>query len=212
MKRARALPRNLPEHWRIPEWRVSAPMRAFWSALCASPISSLAKSTPGSSSVTRRIDPVRTGPPASHSRARRMFRRRGPRRAHRGGDPWDAQDGFRLAGEAREAIEFLRWATPRRSACGSFITRRRTDDRTSRAENRPHAVMRERGHAALVGRDRRDGEPARPGCCRSTIHLPPRMRSAPRRTVSSAPMPGKIVQVFVKPGDRGQARAAARRP
>ncbi len=127
-------------------------------------------------------------------------------RSHASGDPWDAQDGFRLSGEAREVVEFAfagkRLAVEivhhRGGALSLFVGGKPV-------QPAPHAAaMRLSGGEIAV---MEAGE---------TFVLPLHDPMAAAESEGSAsdalvaPMPGKIVQIFVKPGDevrRGTALA-----
>jgi 3-methylcrotonyl-CoA carboxylase alpha subunit len=122
------------------------------------------------------------------------------------GDPWDAQDGFRLCGEAREVVEFAiggkRAAVEivhHRDSSASFFV----DGESVRPSPHSFAMRLSSGEIAVT----EAGE---------TFTLPLHDPLAAAETEGSAddalaaPMPGKIVQIFVKPGDevvRGTALA-----
>lgn len=112
-------------------------------------------------------------------------------------DPWDAQDGFRLSGEAREVIEFVASDTRlpveivhRRG--GAFAVE--IDGHP--VEPRPHAVAMRLASGAIAVMD-----------CGETVVLPLHdpFEAAEAAGAASdrliAPMPGKIVQILVKSGD-----------
>jgi len=123
-----------------------------------------------------------------------------------GNDPWDAQDGFRLSGEAREVIEFVSGS----SRASVEITHHRGGVSLSVAGARvaaghPHAetIRLSSGEIAVM----EAGE---------TFVLPLYDPFAAAEAAGAAtdriiaPMPGKIVQMLVKPGEkvaRGQPLA-----
>ena len=116
---------------------------------------------------------------------------------HRSNDPWDAQDGFRLSGEAREVIEFV--FDDARLPVEIVHHRDRTASiLVAGAKAAPHlhetAMRLASGEIAVM----EGGE---------TIVLRLHDPFAAAEAAGSAgdrltaPMPGKIVQILVKPGD-----------
>jgi 3-methylcrotonyl-CoA carboxylase alpha subunit len=117
--------------------------------------------------------------------------------AHRRNDPWDAQDGFRLSGEAREMIEFgvdgARLAVEivhHRGGAASFLVGGKNTE--------PHlhstAVRLSTGEIAVM-----EGGETVTLALRDPFAAAEAAGSATDRL--TAPMPGKIVQILVKPGD-----------
>jgi acetyl/propionyl-CoA carboxylase alpha subunit len=129
-------------------------------------------------------------------------RRSGSRRT----DPWDAQDGFRLHGEARELIEFV--------CSGSRVPVEIVHHAGSAmAVKVAGVVIAQPAHAGamrLLSGDvavMQDGE-----TWMISVHDPFAAADASGAVTDrvTAPMPGKIVQLFVRPGEdvkRGQALA-----
>ena len=123
-----------------------------------------------------------------------------------GRDPWDAQDGFRLAGAARETIEFAVGTTR-----VAVVLEHRHDGALSLSigggpvlpASRAEAVRLRSGEIAVM----QNGE-----TWTLSLHDPFAVAEARGAATERivAPMPGKIVQVLVGPGDsvqRGQALA-----
>jgi 3-methylcrotonyl-CoA carboxylase alpha subunit len=114
----------------------------------------------------------------------------------RGGDPWAAQDGFRISGEAREVIEFV---SDGKRVNVEIVHRRgggMTVEVAGAATKAAHAnAVRLKSNDIVVIQN---GETW-------TLSLHDPLLAADAAGVSTdrvtAPMPGKIVQVLVKPGD-----------
>jgi 3-methylcrotonyl-CoA carboxylase alpha subunit len=124
----------------------------------------------------------------------------------RGHDPWDAQDGFRLSGEARETVEFV--VADKRVSVeivhhrGSGVTIRIAGTEIPRAAHADAMRLRSGDVAVMQG-----GE-----TWIIALHDP--FAAADATGVASdrvvSPMPGKIVQVHVRAGEkvtRGQPLA-----
>jgi 3-methylcrotonyl-CoA carboxylase alpha subunit len=121
-------------------------------------------------------------------------------------DPWNAQDGFRLSGEARETFEFLvdSARTPveivhhRGGALSIFV-----NGKKSTADSHAQAMRLSSGDIAVM----EAGE-----TWQLSLYDPFAAAEAKGESTDriKAPMPGKIVQVFVRPGEnvtRGQPLA-----
>ncbi len=119
-------------------------------------------------------------------------------KAHRSRDPWDAQDGFRLSGEARETFEFA--AGGERTAV-EIVHHRGGATSMSVAGKKIEPSL----HAAAMRLSSGDIAVMEGG---ETFVLPLHDPFATAEAAGgetgflAAPMPGKIVQVFVKPGER----------
>jgi len=116
-------------------------------------------------------------------------------KAHPGFDPWNAEDGFRLSGEAREIIEFAQGRASveivhhRGGALSAFVS-------GAKAEASRHAsvirlasgdiAVMESGETHVLSLFDPFAAAEAAGSAADTLN---------------APMPGKIVQVFVKPGE-----------
>jgi acetyl-CoA carboxylase biotin carboxylase subunit len=151
------------------------------------------------------LTPVRSGLPAHILARAASFIVEERRALHCGGDPWDAQDGFRVAGDSSETIEFVvgnkrvgvRIVHRRGGAMGLTVDGRVFDAHAAsaaRLSSGAIAVM-ESGETWML-----------------SLYDP--LAAADATGVAtdlvSTPMPGKIVQVLVKAGDkvkRGQALA-----
>ena len=142
--------------------------------------------------------PIRTGPPPHILARAASFIVEERAALHRGGDPWDAHDGFRLAGASTETIEFLvvekkvaaKIAHRRGGGVSVSIDGREFDTRAhaasaARLSSGAIAVM-EGGETWMLSRY--DPFAAADAVGAATDRV-------------STPMPGKIVQVLVKPGD-----------
>ena len=151
--------------------------------------------------------PVRTGlPPEIPARAA-LFIVDERRSLHRGGDPWDAQDGFRLAGDSSETIEFAIGD----KRVGVRIVHRRGGDMCLIVEGRnfamhPHAASAARLSSGAIA-VMEAGE-----TWMLSLYDPFAAADAAGAATDrvTTPMPGKIVQVLVKTGDavtRGQPLA-----
>jgi len=119
------------------------------------------------------------------------------KQAHNHDDPWDAQDGFRLVGEARERIELLsndaRYAAAvvhHRNGSASISVA--GDNHSARGLNTTRLSS---GEIAVIDR----GE-----TYLFSLYDPfenaDSAGTATDRVVS--PMPGKLIQLFVSPGER----------
>jgi 3-methylcrotonyl-CoA carboxylase alpha subunit len=151
--------------------------------------------------------PVRSGPPAHIlSRAASFIVEERAAQA-RSGDPWDAQDGFRLSGDSSETIEFLvgdkrvgvRIVHRRGGAMSLSVGGREFDTH----EHATSAAQLESGAIAVM----ESGE-----TWMLSLYDPFAAADAAGAATDrvSTPMPGKIVQVLVKAGDkvkRGQPLA-----
>jgi acetyl-CoA carboxylase biotin carboxylase subunit len=119
------------------------------------------------------------------------------KKALRGSDPWNVQDGFRLSGEARERIEFVDEA---RRVCVDLVHHRNgaiTIDVDGHPTGQP-------AHAAAVRLRSGDIAVMQNGEAWTLALFDPfaAAESAGAATDRvTAPMPGKIVQILVKPGD-----------
>ena len=124
----------------------------------------------------------------------------------RGGDPWDAQDAFRLSGEARETVPFV---ADRQRVNVEVLHHRggmmsiSVDGRSARQATHAQAVRLKSGAVAVM----QNGETW-------TLALHDPFLFAEVAGVASdrmtAPMPGKIVQILVRAGEevkQGQAVA-----
>ena len=151
--------------------------------------------------VTAEADP---SPPILARAASYLVEER--RAQHHERDPWNAQDGFRLAGEAREIIEFSangkRVHVELRHRRGGALTVA-VDGVPVGASARSNARRLASGDIAVM----ENGETW-------VVSLYDPFAAAEASTVAgdrvSAPMPGKIVQLLVKPGEsvkRGQPLA-----
>ena len=125
-------------------------------------------------------------------------------RAHRSNDPWDRDDGFRLVGDARETVDFLIDGKRR-----SVQLTHRHDGSLEVAEGKAstgthvNAVRLKSGDVAVFDH----GETW-------TLPLYDPFAAADEQGGSAdrvtAPMPGKVIQVLVRPGEtakRGQPLA-----
>ena len=113
-------------------------------------------------------------------------------------DPWDAQDGFRLSGEAREVVEFdiagARHAIEvvhHRDGTMSYFVK----GEAARPSQHGIAMRLTSGDIAVMEQGETFVLP---------LHDPMSAAEAVgnKVDVQTAPMPGKIVQILVKPGDR----------
>jgi 3-methylcrotonyl-CoA carboxylase alpha subunit len=119
-------------------------------------------------------------------------------KTHPSRDPWDAQDGFRLSGEARESIRFAQGGVRmpveivhhRGGGLSAYVAGVKT-------EPCQHAAVMRLASGSIAVME--EGE---------TFVLPLYDPFSAQDAAGSgadrlaAPMPGKIVQIFVKPGDR----------
>jgi acetyl/propionyl-CoA carboxylase alpha subunit len=148
--------------------------------------------------------PERSGVPAAILARAARFIVEDRMQARPGHDPWDAQDGFRLSGEARETIEFA-LDTGRAKV---EIVHHRGGTASFFVEGTPveialHAAAMRRANgdiAVMLGGETYD----------IVLHDPFASAEAAGAAVSIvvAPMPGKVVQVLVVPGEK-VARGAA---
>ena len=122
-------------------------------------------------------------------------------RAHRSADPWDREDGFRLVGEARETVDFTVGGHRK-----SVRLVRRHDGTLEMADAAPaethrNAVRLKSGDIAVFDR----GETW-------TLSLFDPFAAADEQGSASdrvtAPMPGKVIQVLVRPGETVKRGAA----
>jgi len=122
-------------------------------------------------------------------------------RAHRSADPWDREDGFRLVGEARETVDFTVGGHRK-----SVRLVRRHDGTLEMADAAPaethrNAVRLRSGDIAVFDR----GETW-------TLSLFDPFAAADEQGSASdrvtAPMPGKVIQVLVRPGETVKRGAA----
>jgi 3-methylcrotonyl-CoA carboxylase alpha subunit len=142
--------------------------------------------------------PERAAPPAHIVARAARFIVEERETAHRSADPWSAQDGFRLAGEARETVEFevggmrTRVEIVHRRGGGLEIV---IDGRAIAGQTHASAMRLASGDIAVM----EGGETF-------TLILHDPFAAADGAGLASdrvtAPMPGKIVQVLVKPGDK----------
>jgi 3-methylcrotonyl-CoA carboxylase alpha subunit len=154
-----------------------------------------------------KLMPVRSGPPLHILARAASFIVEERAVLHRGGDPWGAQDGFRLAGGSIETIEFLvgekkaavKIAHRRGGGMGVSIDGREFDTYTHAASaarlSSGAIVVMEAGETWML-----------------SLYDPFAAADAVGAATDrvSTPMPGKIVQVLVKAGDavkRGQPLA-----
>ncbi len=120
-------------------------------------------------------------------------------------DPWDAQDGFRLHGEARETIEFVRNET----RMPAEIVHRADGDLTVRVAG----IVVQPAHAAAMRLSSGDLAVMQSGeTWTISIHDPFVAAEAAGGAADrvTAPMPGRIVQLLVRAGEsvkRGQPLA-----
>ncbi|HWU25039.1 MAG TPA: biotin/lipoyl-containing protein, partial [Rhizomicrobium sp.] len=127
-------------------------------------------------------------------------------RTHQNGsfDPWDAQDGFRLFGEAREVVEFalagarrpIEIVHHRDGTMSCFV-----NDEKLRPSQHAIAMRLASGDIAVMEQGETFVLP---------LHDPLSAAEAMGGVadVQTAPMPGKIIQVLVKPGDKVMRGAA----
>jgi 3-methylcrotonyl-CoA carboxylase alpha subunit len=143
--------------------------------------------------------PVRTGPPAQILARAAMFIVEERRALHRSGDPWDAQDGFRLAGDSSETIEFI--VGDKRAVVR--IVHRRGGDMSLIVEGRNFDLH---SHSGSVARLSSGAIAVMDAGETWTLSLFDPFAAADAADAATdrvtTPMPGKIVQVLVKPGDK----------
>ena len=123
-----------------------------------------------------------------------------------GSDPWDAQDGFRLSGEARETIEFV----DGEARIPVTVTHHRGGAATIAVNG---AQVAARGHAAVMRMASGDIAVMEAGETHMLALYDPFAAAEAAGTASdriASPMPGKVIQLLVKAGDavtRGQPLA-----
>src|SRR5579871_655035 len=154
--------------------------------------------------IDRNLDALLPAVPPASVFARAAERVIAARTRHRrADDPWDAQDGFRLVGEARETLDF----TYDGSSVSIVVVHHRGGGMTMSVDGAPVAAS-PHGTAVIVG----DGEIAvmDQGETWSLRLRDPFEQAEAGATATdrvTAPMPGKIVRVTVEPGavvKRGQ--------
>ncbi len=142
--------------------------------------------------------PERVAPPAHIVARAARFIVEEREATHHSPDPWNAQDGFRLVGEARETVEFE--VTGKRARVE--IVHRRGGGLDIAIDGRAIADHAHAGAMRLASGDIAVME----GGETFTLVLHDPSAAADSAGVASdrvtAPMPGKIVQVLVKPGDK----------
>jgi 3-methylcrotonyl-CoA carboxylase alpha subunit len=142
--------------------------------------------------------PIRTGPPPHILARAASFIVEERAALHRGGDPWDAHDGFRLAGASTETIEFL--VVEKKVA--AKIAHRRGGGVSVSIDGREFDT---RAHAASAARLSSGAIAVMEGGETWMLSLYDPFAAADAVGAAtdrvSTPMPGKIVQVLVKPGD-----------
>ncbi len=123
-----------------------------------------------------------------------------------GSDPWDAQDGFRLSGDAREVIEFVDGEARR----PVIITHRRGGGVTMMIDGKP---VTPHGHAAVMRMASGEIAVMEAGETQMLSLYDPFAAAEAAGSASdriAAPMPGKVIQLLVKSGEavtRGQPLA-----
>ncbi len=142
--------------------------------------------------------PERKGIPPSILARAAVFLVNERAKAHPSRDPWDTQDGFRLSGEARETIEFV--SDGKRTAVE--IVHHRDGAMSvavagARTEPSPHAAAIRLSSGDIAVMEKGENFVL-------SLHDPFAAAEAAGSTADflTAPMPGKIVQVLVKPGER----------
>jgi 3-methylcrotonyl-CoA carboxylase alpha subunit len=140
--------------------------------------------------------PERAGPPPSVLARAARFLVEERESAHRGHDPWDSQSGFRLSGEARETITFagaqgtVEVVHHRDGTKSILVAGKKTEPAlhasAMRLASGDIAVMQSGETYVLSLYDPFAAADASDGATDRVI----------------APMPGKIVQIFVKAGER----------
>jgi len=142
--------------------------------------------------------PIRTGPPPHILARAASFIVKERAALHRGGDPWDAQDGFRLAGDSTETIEFLMGE----KKVAAKIAHRRGGGVSVSIDGREFDM---RAHAASAARLSSGAIAVMEAGETWMLSLYDPFAAADAVGAAtdrvSTPMPGKIVQVLVKPGD-----------
>jgi acetyl-CoA carboxylase biotin carboxylase subunit len=148
--------------------------------------------------------PQKSEPPEHLLAEAALFLVRERERAHHTNDPWDQNDGFRLAGEARETVDFVA-GNKRKSVQlihrhdGSLEV---AGGKTSTASH-VNAMCLKSGDIAVFER----GETWTLSLYDPFAHAEEQGSAADRVT---APMPGKVIQMLVRPGEavkRGQPLA-----
>jgi 3-methylcrotonyl-CoA carboxylase alpha subunit len=128
------------------------------------------------------------------------------RAAECGGDPWDAQDGFRLSGEAREVVEFTDGDQRRPVA----ITHHRGGAVTMMIDGKQITAH---GHAAVMRMESGEIAVMEAGETHMLALYDPFIAAEAAGSAAdriAAPMPGKVIQLLVKAGEavtRGQPLA-----
>jgi acetyl-CoA carboxylase biotin carboxylase subunit len=139
--------------------------------------------------------PPKSEPPLHLLGQAALFLVREREQAHRSGDPWDSDDGFRLAGDARETIDFV-IGGKRRAV--QLIHRHNGHleiaDRKAGIAAHMNAVRLKSGEVAVFER----GETWTLSLYDPFAAAEEQGSAADRVT---APMPGKVIQVLVRPGE-----------
>jgi 3-methylcrotonyl-CoA carboxylase alpha subunit len=141
--------------------------------------------------------PGDSGPPPKICARAALFLIEERRAKSRANDPWEAQDGFRLCGEARESIEFLSNA----ERVAVEIVHRRDGAVTIRVMG---SVIGQVAHADAMRLRSGDVAVMQNGETWTLAVHDPLLAADAAGAVTDrivAPMPGKIVQVLVRAGD-----------
>ncbi|MBV9062040.1 MAG: hypothetical protein JOY77_03815, partial [Alphaproteobacteria bacterium] len=139
--------------------------------------------------------PPKAEPPLQLLGQAAMFLVRECERAHRSNDPWDRADGFRLVGDARQTVDFV-IGGKRRSVQLMHRHDGSLEMMDAKAAVSPHgnAVRMKSGDIAVFER----GETWVLSLYDPFAAADEQGSSADRVT---APMPGKVIQVLVRPGE-----------